>query len=378
MTLRISFTGDIALNGGYENLARQAKERSLAASIGPLLAGSDLAIGNLEGPLTNRESAGPSWRFCLHGNPVYAAVLASAGIHAVTLANNHAMDHGWQGLRETQKVLDAAGIKHVGAGRDLREARKPLQLAVKDVKVGILAYCDVPTRSPLYAGVDQPGVAPLRREFLFEDIATAKQGCDILILCMHWGQEDVREPAPRHRRLAREMIRAGANIVVGHHPHVLQGTERVAGGGIAYSLGNFTFSEQEWHGTNRNGEAFSVPYRLSEANRRSAVWRVVADPKTGVIEEDLNPVYLGRNLLPVADACPDRKVDFEKSNAALKMHAYGLRWTLHMIWARFSTIARQLRREQRFGERLLRLRPRHTRDLMRLVAREWEQFRGTE
>jgi len=378
MTLRISFIGDMALGGGYEDLARQDKQRSLAASIEPLLAGSDLAIGNLEGPLTNHESEGPSWRFCLHGNPVYAAVLASAGIHAVTLANNHAMDHGWQGLCETQKVLNAAGIKHVGAGQDLMEARKPLQLAVNGVRVGILAYCDVPTRSPLYAGIDQPGVAPLRREFLFKDIATAKQGCDILILCMHWGQEDVREPAPKHRRLAREMIRAGANIVVGHHPHVLQGTERVGGGGIAYSLGNFTFSDQDWHGTNRSGETFSMPYRLSEANRRSAVWKILMDSHGVIIQENLVPVFLGADLLPVVDSRPERQADFDRNNDALAMRAYTLAWSMRMIGSRLRVNLQQVRGEQGFGKRLLRVRLRHIRSLWQLLAREWEQFRGTE
>jgi len=119
---------------------------------------------------------------------------------------------------------------------------------------------------------------------------------------MHWGQENLDEPAPKYRRLAREAIAAGATVVVGHHPHVLQGTERVGAGAVAYSLGNFTFSEQDWEGTSRDGEAFSMPYRLSELNRRSAVWKVLIDPNKGVIDERLIPVYLGRDLIPVADA----------------------------------------------------------------------------
>lgn len=377
-TLQIFFLGDIALNGGYELLVREGREQSLAAAIERLLEGSDLTIGNLEGPLTNCKSDSPPWRFCLHGNPGYAGVLASAGIGAVSLANNHAMDHGPEGLRETQEVLDAAGIKYFGAGLSLAEARKLLQLTVRGVRVGILAYCDVPTRSPLYAGPDRPGVAPTQRVPLFDDIARAKQNCDVLIVCMHWGQENVDEPAPKHRRLAREMIAAGVTLVVGHHPHVLQGTERVAAGAVAYSLGNFTFSEQEWQGTSQHGETFSMPYRLNDANRRSAVWRVLIDRNKGVIEENLIPVYLGRDLIPVADARSERQAELARSNTALKMRAYGLRWSLRMVRSRFSMIVQQLCAEQTLRDRLLRVRPRHIRELVSVLAREWEQFRGTE
>jgi poly-gamma-glutamate capsule biosynthesis protein CapA/YwtB (metallophosphatase superfamily) len=377
-TLRMSFVGDIALNGRYEDLLLEAKGQNLAASVASLLVGSDITIGNLEGPLTSCGSAGPPWRFGLHGNPAYAHILRSAGIGVVSLANNHAMDHGWQGLQETQQLLDAVGIKHVGAGVNLRAARQPLHLTVRDARIAILAYCDVPTLSPLYAGDDCPGVAPLHRASIFEDIGAVKQTCDFLILCMHWGQENIGEPAPRYRRLAQEMISTGADVIVGHHPHVLQGTETVGRGIVAYSLGNFTFSNQDWQGTNRNGETFSMPYRLSEANRRSAVWKILIDPKGGIAEEAMVPVYLGQDLLPALDPRPKRKRDFARSNAVLKMRAYGLVWSIRMIGSRFRVILDLLRGEQGLGKRLLRLRPRHVRDLLRLLAREWEQFRGTE
>jgi hypothetical protein len=377
-TMRISFVGDIALNGGYEDLVRDGREQNLATSVASLLAGSDITIGNLEGPLTNCESAGPPWRFGLHGNPAYAPVLRSAGIGVVSLANNHAMDHGWPGLQQTQHLLDAAGIKHVGAGMDLSTARKPLHVTVRNSRVAILAYCDVSTLSPLYAGEDHPGVAPLHREFILKDIAAVKPACDFLILCMHWGQENIGAPAPRYRRLAQDMIAAGANVIVGHHPHVLQGTEAMSGGIIAYSLGNFTFSKQDWQGTNRRGETFSMPYRLSEANRLSAVWKILIDAKGGIAQQTLIPVYLGRDLLPALDPRPERKRDFARSNAALEMRPYGLVWSVRMIGSRFWATLDLLRGEEGFGKRLRRLRPRHIRDLLILLAREWKQFRGME
>jgi hypothetical protein len=377
-TLQISFVGDIALNGGYEDLVRKGETGSLVTALRPLLVESDLAIGNLEGPLTSCSSAGPPWRFGLHGNPAYAPILRSAGVNVVSLANNHAMDHGWEGLEETLRHLQSAGINYVGAGMNLNEARKPLHVSVRGVNIAILAYCDVADLSPLYAANDRPGVVPLRRALIFEDIARAKQASDVLILCMHWGQENISAPHPKYRRLGRDMIAAGANIIVGHHPHVLQGIERLDGGVIAYSLGNFTFSDQDWHATMPKGESFSMPYRLSEANRRSAVWKILVDFHGGIIQENLTPVYLGRDLLPRADSRPERKIDSDRNNAALKMRAYGLAWSIRMIGSRFLVNWQQLRGEQGFGKRLARVRPRHIRNLWQLLAREWEQFRGTE
>jgi hypothetical protein len=377
-TIRISFVGDIALNGGYEDLVRQGNANKLAAALDPLLSETDIVIGNLEGPLTRHESAGPPWRFGLHGNPAYASILRAARFNVVSLANNHAMDHGWQGLEETFRHLQATDVKYVGAGQNLNAARKPLQITVRGVKITILAYCDVSTLAPLYAGDDCPGVMPLRHALIFEDIAAVKQRCDVLILCMHWGQENISAPHPKYRRLGRDLIAAGANIIVGHHPHVLQGIERVGGGIIAYSLGNFTFSDEDWHGTNRDGESFSMPQRLSEANRRSAVWKVLVDSQGGIMQENLVPVFLGRDLLPVSDVWPERQADLDKSNAALEMRAYALAWSIRMIGSRLRVNLQQLRVGHGFGQRLRRLRLRHVRDLWRLLVREWEQFRGTE
>src|SRR6202048_3625404 len=378
ISMRISCVGDIALNGAYEELVHKGNGQRLAEALDPLLSENDIVIGNLEGPLTRHSSAGPPWRFGLHGNPAYAPILRDARLTVVSLANNHAMDHGWDGLEETVRQLESVGIRHVGAGLNLKEARRPLHITVRDVKIAILAYCDVSTLAPLYAGDDCPGVAPLRPALIFEDIAAVRQGCDVLILCMHWGQENISAPHPKYRRLAREMIAAGANIIVGHHPHVLQGVERLDGGVIAYSLGNFTFSDQDWHGANRDGESFSMPSRLSEANRRSAVWKILMDSRGGIIEENLVPVFLGRDLLPVADSRPERQTDFDRNNAVLAMRAYALAWSMRMIGSRLRVNFQQLRGEQGFGKRLLRLRPRHIRNLWQLLAREWEQFRGTE
>jgi len=374
--LRISFVGDIALNGGYEKL-REEETSSLGSAVSCLLSQSDLAIGNLEGPLTTSADPGPPWRFNLHGNPKYVPILRSAGFHVLSLANNHIMDHGRQGLEETMAHLDANGIQYAGAGRNLAEARKPLLLSINGTKIGFLAYCAVPSLFPYYASEDGPGAAPLKRELVFDDIGRLKKQCDITVLSIHWGEEHVALPSPQCRQLAKELVGAGASIVVGHHPHVLQGVERREQGVIAYSLGNFTFSDQQWVGTNKNGESFTMPYILNERNRRSAVWKVDIDQQKEITQE-LVPVYLDRDLLPKPDGRPERIDEMAKINATLTSGGYGRIWRLNMISRRVKTVLAELRGERSLVSRLLQARPRHLRVVAQTLVREWDHFRGLE
>jgi hypothetical protein len=376
--IRIVAVGDIALNGGYNQLARRGSAGTVASAIAPLLSGGDLIIGNLETPLTTHPRVGPPWRFCLHGDPGYASALRAAGFHVLSLANNHMMDHGWQGAEETIRCLKAAGILHVGAGRNLDEARKPAQLVVNRVRVAILAYCDVSVLLPIYADIQQSGVAPARRSYILEDVAKARRNNELVIVCMHWGQEYVRYPAPKYRRLAREMISAGANLIIGHHPHVLQGIECIDRAAVAYSLGNFTFSEEEWVATNEKGETFSMSFRINEISRRTAVWHVGINSRGLVTSEYLNPAYLGQDLCPVPDSRPEPKRAMDQNRKALVRPAYELFWTIQLIHSRVHAILDQFGGAKVIGKRLLRLRPRHFTDIKRVLIREWQQLRGSD
>jgi Bacterial capsule synthesis protein PGA_cap len=378
LKIRLSAVGDIALNGGYHQLSSTGNADALAATIHSLLGDTDIAIGNLEGPLTTRPAIVPPSHFTLRGGPVYARVLWEAGIRVVTLANNHMMDYGWEGVAETCTHLDAAGIRYVGVGRNLAEARKPLRLSVRGVRVAILAYCSVAIGARIYAEEHRPGVALGRPSDILEDIAATKPGSDVLIVCMHWGQEHVHYPAPKYRRLAREMVKAGANLVIGHHPHVLQGVERIGEAAVSYSLGNFTFSEERWRGTNSQGESFTMPFILSEPARKAAVWKVVMDGRGSLIEDALIPTYLKSDLLPMLDTRLERQGDIERYRRALSRPAYALFWMVQMIRCRIRAIKEQLSAEGGLRNRLRRIRPRHVRDMLRLVVREWQQLRGME
>jgi capsule synthesis protein PGA_cap len=376
--IRIVAVGDIALNGAYSKLANGPERDTLFAGLANYFAGADLAVGNLEGPLTTRPPLGRSSRFCLRGDPSYAAVLKAAGFKVLSLANNHILDFGWEAVEDTFSELAAAGICVVGAGKNLEEARKPAQLSAQGLKFSVLAYCGVPTGLPIYAAKDRPGVAPATESLMLEDVAAVKKTCDFLIVCLHWGQEHVGYPTPQQRHMARTLSAAGANLIIGHHPHVLQGVERFSKSCVAYSLGNFTFSEEQWTCTGSSGRDTQVTYTLNEAARQSALWAVEVDSKTRRISQQLIPTYLPKTLCPQPDINPERLAQIADRNAALRWPFYPLHWAVRMLWSRFHAQREELAQGQSLWKRVHRLRLRHLKDLARLISREWRHLQGVK
>jgi poly-gamma-glutamate synthesis protein (capsule biosynthesis protein) len=158
----------------------------------------------------------------------------------LTLANNHMMDYGAQGLSETVTNLDRVKILHAGAGATLDEARRQALVTVKGKRVAFLAY-SLTYPAEFYAGSGHPGTAQGIAARVHDDIVRTRGGSDYVVVSFHWGAELVGMPKPYQQRAAHAAIDAGADLVLGHHPHVLQGIERYQGKTIIYSLGNFAF-----------------------------------------------------------------------------------------------------------------------------------------
>jgi len=238
--------GDIMLAGsGTATFSRKGYDYPFAATKDEFLK-SDITIGNLEAPLAVSGSEFKGKKFRFKANPKAAASLRSAGISVVSLANNHIMDFGKEGLRETLKHLDGHEILHVGAGENLAEARRPALVEKKGKKIAFLSYS---LTQPLefYASEGRPGVAPGYSRFFREDVLQASRCADYVVVSFHWGAERASYPKAYQMEAARRAIDAGAALVIGHHPHVLQGIERYRGGVILYSLGNFAFGSMSRH-----------------------------------------------------------------------------------------------------------------------------------
>jgi poly-gamma-glutamate synthesis protein (capsule biosynthesis protein) len=211
------------------------------------LRGADVAFVNLESPLA--EGGAPADKdFVFLGPPEGAEALAQSGIDIVALANNHAIDYGLEGLAATRVALEAAGVGYVGAGDDEPSARAPVIVERNGLRLAFLAYANTPRDSisgfdlgSAVAMGDKPGLAWLTPEVVAEDVTSASSKADLVIVSMHTGFEYQEGPNELQVSAARAAIDAGADLVLGHHPHVLQGIERYEGGLIAYSLGNFVF-----------------------------------------------------------------------------------------------------------------------------------------
>ncbi|MDE2508621.1 MAG: CapA family protein [Planctomycetota bacterium] len=219
----------------------------------PLLRRADIVFGNLEGPLARRATKADR-TFSYRVRPESAASLSRAGINAVTLANNHLLDCGREGVLETLDALATANIAPVGAGRDRASAHQPAILQAGDLRVGLLAYY---WNRRCAASDELPGSALDSVAELAADIGGLRERVDRIAVAFHWGVPYEREPADDVRVKARLAVDLGADAVIGHHPHVVQAFEIHRGRPIFYSVGNFAFGSG-----NSRGEGLLAGFRF--------------------------------------------------------------------------------------------------------------------
>jgi poly-gamma-glutamate synthesis protein (capsule biosynthesis protein) len=261
-----------------------------------LLSSHDVRIGNLECVVATTGTAEEK-PYTFRADPRTLPVL-KRHFDAVSLANNHSGDFGKAAFAEQLALMDTAGLPYFGGGRDATAAHAPWIVERNGVRIALLGYVEFKPRS-FEADASRPGVAwSGEDDDVIEDIIAARRvhRADIVIPFMHWGWEDEPDPSPRLRAFARRMIDAGADMVVGGHPHVTQGAEYYRGKPIIYSLGNFLF----------NG--FDTP-----ATTTGWVLSARVD-RTGVVDWRTHVARLDANGVPHPDptasspcASPDRK-----------------------------------------------------------------------
>ena len=210
------------------------------AGTSEILKSGDIVIGNLETPLTDKGIRFKNKKYTFKAPIATADALKEAGFTHMSLANNHMMDYGATGLNSTLAALGGAGLNFAGAGVNIKKARTISISKIKGKKIAFLSYSKT---YPLefYARRKRAGTTPGYRKFITSDLKKARIDADIVIVAFHWGGEKLEHPRRYQKELAHLSIDSGADIVIGHHPHVLQGIERYKDGVIFYSLGNFAF-----------------------------------------------------------------------------------------------------------------------------------------
>ena len=290
--LSLAAIGDVGVIGSAR--ARAAREGcdAVFAAATPALSAADLGFANLEMPVAEAGQVRPGRSPEFRHDPDVLPALTRAGVRALALANNHIMDCGPRGLELTLSACESAGLACAGAGPDLEAARRPAELVVRSQRVVLLAYAASSKES---AGARTPGPAPLEAALVLEDLERWRPRADVLIVSVHWGSMYVDYPPPRVLELAEMLERGGADLVLGHHPHVLQGWRRAGRCLTLFSLGDAVF----------DARAGDFEARVAAATRReSAVFTVCVAEESGL---DVLPLTLDPDGWPqVPDAARGR------------------------------------------------------------------------
>ena len=282
--------GDSATTVGFGFHSRYPNDASGAfATVAPLLQQAEITIGNLECLLAPAPAGVSRYRRDqMRGDPEYAANLRTSGFTALSVANNHSMQHGRSAFDATVRALKAAGISCLGLrGADSWCSEPVVHTMRSGLRVGLLGYSWRPRQYdpgvPQYAEGDVDAVAA--------DVGRLRRETDTVVVSLHWGEEFLGSPSVKEVADARKIVDAGASVIVGHHPHVVRPIERYGGGLICYSLGNFV-SDMVWDEALRTGAMLHC--RLSKEGAR--------DIKVTTVRTDdsYRPVPVGASI-KVAD-----------------------------------------------------------------------------
>lgn len=254
--IRILITGDFCPINRLESLSSTSNPEEVLSELAENITHSDLAITNLECPITSIHKTKPKTGPSLKGSIESIDFITKAGFNLVTLANNHIMDFGDDGLKDTLYYLDKVGLPYLGAGLNLNEAAAVFYYQKENIKLAIInvAENEWSTTHGKY-----PGANPIDTLHVFNLILEAKKVADVILVISHGGHEMYELPSPRIKTLFHGFIDMGADAVINHHPHCVSGFEVYNDKPIFYSLGNFLFDHPEKRNTIWNvGQAVNL------------------------------------------------------------------------------------------------------------------------
>lgn len=282
--VRLVFAGDVVLDDSAGELIERGGDPF--ADFASVFATADIRIANLECVVATTGSAGDK-NYTFRAHPRTLPVL-KRHFDALALANNHSGDFGRAAFAEMLGLLKGAGLGQFGGGHNLSEAHTPLIVERKGLRIALLGYSEFMPRS-FEADFDAPGIAWSEDEQVVDDIRKARTvyRADIVIPVMHWGWENEPVANARQRQLARVMLDAGADAVIGGHPHVTQDIEHYHGKPIIYSVGNFVMKKTD-NANQRRGWVLRL--QIDKGGVRALETRVAAIGMDGIPSQDRSAV----------------------------------------------------------------------------------------
>lgn len=252
-SVTITFAGDILFDPNYSVMAKLLQNGGdIGNGIAPDLIGemqsADIMMLNNEFTYSTGGTPTPEKQFTFRARPDSVSYLTDLGVDIVSLANNHTYDYGEQALLDTLQVLREEGIPYVGAGINEKEASAPVFFIINDMKIAIISATQIERLdNPDTKGATEtsPGVFRcFNGEKLMQTVAKAKEESDFVIVYVHWGTENQEETDWAQNKQAPELVEAGADLIIGDHPHILQRIDIIDGVPVIYSLGNFWFNSR--------------------------------------------------------------------------------------------------------------------------------------
>lgn len=249
----ITFAGDILFDPSYSVMAKLLQNGGdIGSGIAPDLIGemqsADIMMLNNEFAYSDRGTPTPEKQFTFRARPESVSYLTELGVDIVSLANNHAYDYGEQALLDSMEILREEGIPYVGAGVNIEEASAPVYFIINDMKIAFISATQIERLdNPDTKGATEtsPGVFRcFNGEKLLQTVAAAKEESDFVIVYVHWGTENQEETDWAQNKQAPELVEAGADLIIGDHPHILQKIDIINGVPVIYSLGNFWFNSR--------------------------------------------------------------------------------------------------------------------------------------
>lgn len=243
--LSITFTGDVLLDRGVRQEIQKKGLRALFTSVAPVFLASDATVINLECPFTATPSP-LNKKYIFRADPIWAKILSETGITHAAMANNHTIDQGRSGLTETYNHLLSANIIPLGYGKTPADGCCPILIEKGKIKVGLFNSVILPLENWVFLE-NKPGICQRPIEDLEREIKKFKKQHpqSYAVIILHWGVEYQPSPTFSQRKDAHRLIEAGADAIIGHHPHVIQKNEEINGKPVFYSLGNFVFDQRK-------------------------------------------------------------------------------------------------------------------------------------
>jgi poly-gamma-glutamate synthesis protein (capsule biosynthesis protein) len=241
-TITVTAVGDICFASAPGRLIKSKGPKAPFSQVAAMTSAATVTVGNLECVLSKRGSPVAGKAYTFEGDPAAVQGLTYAGFDFLALGNNHSGDYGHTALLDTVANLNKAGIGHAGAGANWAAAVQPAILVKGTARIAFLSFCQIGPSS-FKAAKSTPGTAyTLDLPTVTNAIKSARKQADYVIVAIHWGVEKQTTPTTTQVKFGRAAIDAGADLVLSHHPHVIEGIEFYKGKLIAYSLGNFVFS----------------------------------------------------------------------------------------------------------------------------------------